>query len=86
MERFVQWLDDLEDIVFAVVLSGEAIRRILKSLFYAGLVLILQAAGILLALTHPPTAVAGGSLMLVAILYRGAVYRDIGQRRQSLTA
>ena len=89
MERLLQWLDDFEDLVYLVILSGESIRRIAKSLFFAVLVIALQAAGIFFALEHPSLTVAGGSLMLVGILYRGAVYRDIGRgdgRRQSLTA
>jgi cation transport ATPase len=87
MERLVQWLDDFEDLAYAVVLSGETIRRLLKAAFFAFAALALQAASILLALASPPAAVAGGSLLLVTILYRGAVYHDINGAnpdRQSL--
>ena len=89
MERLLQWLDDFEDFVYLVILSVESIRRIARSMFFALLVVALQAAGIFFALENPALTVAGGSLLLVAILYRGAVYRDIGKdasRRQSVTA
>ena len=79
MERLVQWLDDFEDLVYLVILSGESIRRIAKSLFFALLVIALQGAGIFFALENPALTVAGGSLMLVAILYRGAVYRILAK-------
>lgn len=86
MERLVQWLDDLEDFIYAIVLSGETIRRLMKAAFFAGAALALQGASILLAFTHPPAAVAGGSLLLVTLLYRGAVYHRADVGRDSLTA
>ena len=86
MEKLVQWLDDLEDLVYAVVLSGETIRRVLKAVFFAGAAIVLQTASILLALTNPPAAVAGGSLLLVTMLYRGAVYHGADRDSHSLAA
>ena len=86
MERLVQWLDDFEDLVYAVLLTGETIRRRLRAMFYAFAALALLSASILLALTSPPIAVAAGSLLLVTILYRGAVYHGANPDRQSLAA
>ena len=85
MERFVQWLDDIEDLVYAVLLTRETIRRRLKAMFYAIAALALLGASVLLALTSPPIAVAAGSLLLVTILYRGAV-QGVNPDRQSLAA
>ena len=85
MERFVQWLDDIEDLVYAVLLTRETIRRRLKAVFYAIAALALLSASVLLALASPPIAVAAGSLLLVTILYRGAV-QGVNPDRQSLAA
>ena len=85
MERFVQWLDDIEDLVYAVLLTRETIRRRLKAMFYASAALALLGASVLLALASPPIAVAAGSLLLVTILYRGAV-QGVNPDRQSLAA
>ena len=85
MERFVQWLDDIEDLVYAVLLTRETIRRRLKAMFYAIAALALLGASVLLALASPPIAVAAGSLLLVTILYRGAV-QGVNPDRQSLAA
>ncbi len=86
MERLVQWLDDLEDLAYAVVLSGETIRRLLRALLFAAAALALQAASILLALASPPAAVAGGSLLLVTLLYRGAVHHGADAASQPLAS
>ena len=85
MERFVQWLDDIEDLVYAVLLTRETIRRRLKAVFYAIAALALLGASVMLALASPPIAVAAGSLLLVTILYRGAV-QGVNPDRQSLAA
>jgi len=71
MERLVQYLDDLEDLVYAVALVMERIR---KAMFFGILLLIsftLQFLGILLALSRPPLALAVVSLTVVGMLYRG---------------
>ena len=74
MERIVQYLDDLEDLVYAVALIWERIRRTFRFTFFMIASVSLQALGIFLALTIPPLAVALASLLLVTVLYRGAVY------------
>ena len=54
MERLVQYLDDLEDLVYAVALVMERIR---KAVFFGILLLVsftLQFLGILLALSSIP--------------------------------
>ncbi len=78
MERFVQYLDDLEDLFYAVALIWEGIRRICGFTFFIAASVLFQAFGIYLALTSAPLAVATASLLLVALLYRGAVHRHPG--------
>jgi hypothetical protein len=73
MERIIQYLDDLEDLVYAVALIWEGIRRTFRFTFFIIASVSFQALGIFLALTIPPLAVAMASLLLVGALYRGAV-------------
>ena len=71
MERLMQYLDDLEDLIYAVALVMERIR---KAVFFGVLLLVsftLQFLGILLALSRPPLALAVVSLTVVGMLYRG---------------
>jgi hypothetical protein len=70
MERIAQLLDDLDDLVAAVGLIGERIRRFVQLLLSACVGLALQAGGVFLALTHPPLALAAALLMFVTLLYR----------------
>ena len=69
MERLVQWLDDLDDLVYMVGLIGERFRRGLRSLLMTGIVLSIQIGGVLLALRHPPLALATAMLLFVALFY-----------------
>ena len=70
MERIVQFLDDLDDLVYTLGLLRERIRKGLLILFYLTLIVGLQAGGVLLALVHPPMALAMVILLFVALLYR----------------
>ncbi len=73
MERLLQYLDDLEDIIYAVPLIAEQLRRAtLRILFLLGSI-GLQVAGVVLALSHPPLALAVVMLLLVGMLFRAAV-------------
>ncbi len=69
MERFVQLLDDLDDLVSIVGLLGERIRAVLISLTVTMLLLLIQVGGVLLALRHPPLALAMALLLFVSLLY-----------------
>ncbi len=69
MERLVQWLDDLDDLVYMVGLVSERFRRSLKSLLLTGFALTIQIGGVLLALWHPPLAMAAAMLLFVSLLY-----------------
>lgn len=70
MEWIVQLLDDVDDAVSTVLLLREKIRNaIIKLLFALGFIAA-QAGGIVLALAHPPLALATAMLLFVALLYR----------------
>lgn len=70
MERIVQYLDELEDLVCAMLTIKERIRRALQILFVLVTSLLLQALGILLALSQPPLALAAVSLLIVGMMYK----------------
>ena len=70
MERLVQWLADIDDFFAAIGLIGERVRSISLLLPVAMVLLLMQVGGILLALRHPPLALATVILMFVTLLYR----------------
>lgn len=70
MERLIQLLDDLDDLIAMVGLVGERIRRIIYSVMVTSMAVAVQIGGVLLALRHPPLALAMAILMFVSLLYR----------------
>ena len=70
MERLIQLLDDLDDLISIVGLLSERIRSALLSLLITCAGLAIQVGGILLALRHPPLALATAMLLFVSLLYR----------------
>lgn len=80
MEIFAQYLDELEDLIYAIALVRERIVRLLRVVLFWLFTVSLQALGIYVALVSPPLAVAVASILLVTLLYRGAVHRDRGLR------
>ncbi len=72
MERLIQLLDDLDDLFSMVGLLSERIRNTLVSLIITCAGLAIQVGGVLLALRHPPLALATAILLFVALLYRSA--------------
>lgn len=70
MERFAQLLDDLDDLVYAVGLMRERFRKFMMTLITACAGTLLTTGGILLALEHPPLAMATALLLFVSLLYR----------------
>lgn len=72
MERFLLYLDDLEDMVFAFALVGERIRRIVYIAAFLAVALLTQAAVVLLAVHNPPIGAGLGALLTVLVLYRSA--------------
>ena len=69
MERLIQWLDDLDDLVGMIGLAGERFRRAVRSFLMTSFVLSIQIGGVLLALRHPPLALAMAMLLFVSLLY-----------------
>ena len=74
MELFVQYLDDLEDVIYAFALLAERIFQAIKFFLFVSVSVGFQVLGILLALASPPLAVAAASLLIVGMLYRGVVH------------
>lgn len=73
MERLIQYLDELEDLIYAAPLVAEQLRRAVQRILFLVGSISLQIAGIILALKHPPLALAVVSLLLVGLLFRAAV-------------
>lgn len=72
MERFVQYLDDLEDLVYAFALKWERIRRTFRFTLFVAASGLSQVLAVVLALYFPPLATAVAAILLVGLLYRGA--------------
>ena len=70
MECFLQYLDDLDDLYGAFGLVWEKLRRAIIGLFTLTMLLAGAAAGVALALAHPPVALATGTVLFVVLLYR----------------
>ena len=85
MECIVQYLDDLEDLLFAGALLAERARRVLRAFFIGLLVLAMLSGAVLLALVKPPLAIAAASLLTVAMLYRAAVHHPRRAELRSAT-
>ncbi len=73
MERLLQFLDDLEDLIFAAPLIAEQLRRAVRRILFLLASICLQAAGVVVALNHPPLALAIVMLLLVGLLVRAVV-------------
>ena len=70
MEFLLQYLDDLDDLYGAFGLVWERLRRTVILLGYLAMLLAAAAAGIWLALAHPPIAMATSTMLFVILLYR----------------
>jgi hypothetical protein len=73
MECLIQYLDDLEDLFYAVALIWERIRTAVRFAVFVVTSVAFQTLGVLLALAAPPLAVATASLLMVTLLYRAVV-------------
>lgn len=79
MERFAQMLDDFEDLIFAFGLVWESIRTSLRFATFVLAALSTQVLVVVLAIIHPPLAVATATLLLVWLLYQAVVTRAPGK-------
>jgi hypothetical protein len=66
----MQWLDDLDDLIAAIRLLGERIRSFFLAMMFLATSLLVQVAGVLLALRHPPLALATAMILFVILMYR----------------
>jgi len=72
LERLLQYIDDIDDLYGAFGLLYEKLRRAVLKLLTLCAGLIIVAAGIALALVHPPIALATCIVLFVTLLYRSA--------------
>lgn len=70
MEKLLQYWDDLDDLLGAIGLVAERIRRLFLFIVYATFVGVLQLAGIVIALATPPLALAIATILFVTLMYR----------------
>ncbi|MGI9270949.1 MAG: hypothetical protein ACR2QT_04185 [Woeseiaceae bacterium] len=77
----MQWLDDLDDLVAAIGLMGERIRNFAISLATLAACLVLPSAGVILALRHPPLALASAIILFVTLLYRSVTQPRVAFRQ-----
>ena len=73
MERLIQYLDEIEDLFYVAPLIAEQVRRAIQRILFLLGSISLQIAGIVLALRHPPLALAIATLLLVGLLFRAVV-------------
>ncbi len=73
MERLIQYLDEIEDLFYAAPLIAEQLRRAIQRILFLLGSISLQITGIVLALTHPPLALAVVALLLVGLLFRAVI-------------
>ncbi len=73
MERLIQYLDDLEDLIYAAPLIAEQLRRAVQRILFLLVSIGLQVVGVILALNQPPLALAIVMLLLVGMLHRAVV-------------
>lgn len=70
MERIVQLLDDLDDLVAMVGLLSERLRNVVLLIAGGLSMLTLLVGGIVLGLMHPPIALATALILFMALLYQ----------------
>lgn len=70
MERLLQILDDIDDLFGTLGLLSEKLRNLSITIPILAGLLLMQAGGIVLALRHPPLALAMATLMFTVLLYR----------------
>ena len=70
MERFLQYLDDLDDLYGMVGLIVERLRRFILALFCCLTLGAGALAGVWIATLHAPIALATSILLFVTLLYR----------------
>ena len=70
MERLAQYWDDLDDLLGAVRLCAERIRRFLLFVLSTAVFLLAVCGGMVLAVLKPPMALATATILAVVVMYR----------------
>lgn len=70
MEKVLQYLDDLDDLVGAFGLIGERLRAVFWLLVFVSLAAVMACGAVMLALAEPPLALATAAMLFVILLYR----------------
>lgn len=83
MECLIQYLDELEDLCYAIALVAERIRQAIKTLVILAVSATLPGFGVLLAIVHPPLALATACLALSGLLYRAVIGSPPDSPRQA---
>lgn len=73
MERVMQYLDDLEDFVYALALAAGRIARVLVGLLGVALSVATPVGIVALAFVQPPLGLAAATMLSVILLYRAVV-------------
>ena len=68
MECLIQYLDDLEDLFYALALKAERFREAFQYFVLITVAAALQVFAISVALWHPPLAMAIAALLLVGMM------------------
>jgi hypothetical protein len=82
VEKVLQYLDDLDDLVGAFALITEKLRNILWMIFCTSVAAFVAYGAIRLALAEPPLGVAMAVMLFVILLYR-SVTRPVRVVRSS---
>ena len=86
MERILQWLDDLDDLLGAVGLLAERARRLAVALARLSVLLSVTLCGVFAGLAEPPLGLAVAMLLFVFLLYRSVTQPGFAMRRDGLAA
>lgn len=70
MERLLQYMDDIDDLIGTIGLVSEQLRRILVTMSMLVVFVVSIGSGVQLAAWHPPIALATCLLLFVTLLYR----------------
>ncbi len=70
MERLIQYLDDLDDLIGMIGLVAERIRSLFVALLSCASIIAVAVPGVWLALVNPPLALATSTILFVMLLYR----------------
>ena len=70
MERLIQYLDELDDLIGMIGLVTERMRSLFLALLSCVSLVAVAVPGVWLALVNPPLALASSTILFVTLLYR----------------